>query len=81
MECPTCYMKTGEEVPLKISHRTSGGVGSRVSRGTCEKCLNTHVIVQFVSHVVGDKGTGAHAVAKRLEAGEVKPKLLEAHEQ
>lgn len=78
MECPTCYQKEGIEVPLKISHRTSGGPGSRVSRGTCDRCLNTHVIVQFVSHVVTDKGTGAHSVAKRMEAGELGVQLIEA---
>jgi transcriptional regulator NrdR family protein len=79
MECPTCFQRTGEVVDLKISHRIEAGPGVRTSRGTCNTCKNTHTIVQFVANVVGDYGTGAHALAKRLRAGKVVPVLEPVH--
>ncbi len=74
LECPVCY-RQGHYCRLSLKNPQRAGVGTKVSRGTCPRCHKTFVVTQVVVREVTDKGTGAHAVAKRLAQGRAKLQL------
>lgn len=63
MRCKRCDGK------LKVTHTYSTPRG-RCQRAECPDCLTTHTLLAVVVNVDPDRGEGAQALSKRLEAGE-----------
>ena len=58
---------------LRVTHTYSAGPGAQTRNLKCPVCDARYTQVAFIMQRTNGRGTGAGAVAKKIQAGELRP--------